>query len=349
MSTRRIRIVRVSGLRALRLLAACFIVAAMAVTTGARAAVVLAPGDIVAIDQNAAFSGTGELVKVNPVTGAQTPIATGSSSLMYTPYDAVYLNNKLYAPDGSLRQLDRIDPLTGSVTAITSFTDADSWPVNIAVDGAGKLLVTDTNLGRIYRIDPDTGARTTLSSGGLLSRPHGLTLEPATGKILVADFGNAGRLIRVDPTTGAQTLLSSNGLFVIPRDVQVATDGTIFVSDSYAGGGNGAVLRVNPTTGAQTLVATGGFIAGVLNLAIEADGKILLAETSSDVNAAGGILRIDPTTGAQTRLSFGGRFLNPAGVIVIPEPGAMLVVMVSVPFLCARARRNLCRRESSVP
>src|SRR4051812_29725533 len=158
MRTRRIRIVLTSGLRAVRLVASCVVLAAMAVTAGARGAVVLAPGDIVAIDENAAFTGSGELVKVNPVTGAQTTIASGSSSLMYTPYDAVYLNNKLYAPDGTLRQLERIDPLTGSVTSITSFTDTDSWPVNIAVDGAGKLLVTDTNLGRIYRIDPDTGA-----------------------------------------------------------------------------------------------------------------------------------------------------------------------------------------------
>jgi sugar lactone lactonase YvrE len=60
------------------------------------------------------------------------------------------------------------------------------------------------------------------------------------------DF-SGGRVIRLDPRTGAVTVLASG--FGAANAITQSHDGTLFVSDSFAG----AIYTVDPATGAKTL------------------------------------------------------------------------------------------------
>jgi hypothetical protein len=84
---------------------------------------------------------------------------------------------------------------------------------SVAVEPSGTILaVAGTNNGfnnaNLVRIDPVTGAQTLVSSNGLFSTPHDVTVGD-NGVIYVIDGGNH-MLITVDPVTGQQTALSLN-------------------------------------------------------------------------------------------------------------------------------------------
>lgn len=311
---------------------------ALVVAHSAPAAVPLGAGDIVVADQNSS-NGYGQIVKVNPATGARTVIADAMNySILSTPYDAAYLGGMLYVPDGSLDRINRVNPNDGSITPITQLPSGSLVGL-MTVDAGGQLLVPDLDLNLIHRIDPVTGTPTVVSSGGFLSNPFGITTDPL-GQILVSDYGGTPKILRIDPTTGAQTVVSSGGMFVVPRGLAVEADGNIVVVDQAAFGGNGGVIRVNPLTGAQTMVASGGSFGSNIDLALEADGDILVSMTSSTVNPAGGVLRINPVTGAQTPLSYGNGFLNPGGLTVIPEPATGVLLIAAGAAASGRARRR---------
>src|SRR5205823_1762934 len=59
---------------------------------------------------------------------------------------------------------------------------------------------------------------------------------------------------------GAQTLVTSQGFFNgNVGGIALADNGTIYVGDADAFGGNGGIIGVNPITGSQSMIASGGF------------------------------------------------------------------------------------------
>jgi sugar lactone lactonase YvrE len=93
-----------------------------------------------------------------------------------------------------------------------------------AAPGPGRLLVLDRR-GRLLRNLAVAG-----SSPNLL----GLGFNPATGALLVVDFGN-GQVLRVDPETGASTPFFTVGLPSGLNDIAFDRAGNVYVSDSAAG------------------------------------------------------------------------------------------------------------------
>ena len=96
-----------------------------------------------------------------------------------------------------------------------------------------------------------------------------------------------------------QSLLSDDVQLVNPRDVAVALDGTVHVSDS--GAASGTVFSIDPTTGVATsLTSPLGGTGSALGLAATrrglADGDIVVANTGNFASQ-GAIVRIDPATG----------------------------------------------------
>ncbi len=243
---------------------------------GESAAVALNPGDIIVADYDA-FGGPGGVIRVDPVTGAQTTISSGGSFVQ--PFGiAIDAAGNLLVTDhlafGGSGGIIRVDPTTGAQTTISS-GGSFVQPRGIAIDAAGNLLVADYAAfgggGGIIRVDPTTGAQTTIASGGsFVFGLYGIAID-AAGSLLVADlnaFGGSGGIIRVDPTTGAQTTIASGGSFVEPYGIAIDAAGSLLVVDARAFGGLGGIIRVDPTTGAQTTIASGGSFGTPVGIAI---------------------------------------------------------------------------------
>lgn len=110
-----------------------------------------------------------------------------------------------------------------------------------------------------------------------------LSLDAATGDLLVADSPN-GTLWRMHVDgTGAQQLASG---MVRPTDALAAPDGSIFIADEY---GN-AVLRLSPT-GTLTKIAQ---LPDPDDLAWDVDGSLLVTALGDNT-----VVRLEPATGAR--------------------------------------------------
>jgi streptogramin lyase len=300
--------------------------AALALLPAAGAgAVTLSPGDAVVVDDGA-LGGVGAVIKVDPLSGAQTTVTSGLENVARGV--ALESDNQILVTEfqgfGGFTGVTRVDPATGAKTTVSE-DGLFSVPSGLAVEPDGDILVADPSAGLI-RVDPVSGEQTLVSAGGSLAIPLGVAVE-ADGDILVADrdaFG--GGLIRVDPVSGAQTTVSSGGSFSQPSGVAVEADGDILVANAgNSGGGSGcdvicppaSVTRVDPVTGDQTTVSASGSFVDPFGIAVEADGDILVADQNA-FGGPGGVFRVDPVSGAQMAVSSGGSFERPSGIAVVP-------------------------------
>lgn len=290
-------------------------------TTSARA-VTLNPGDVVLVDADS-FGGLGGVIKVDPISGAQTKISQGGSfshspvALAFDSDGTIWAINR-----GGNPGLVRVDPISGAQTPIST-GGLFVKPNGIAVEADGNVLVSDFDgfggTGKIIRVDPATGGQTVVASGGSLVDPTGMVLD-ANGDILVADFGEpggTGKIVKVNPSTGAQTVVSSGGVFIDPFGITLDLDGNILVADFDNNGGAGKLIRVDPVTGTQSIVSSGGFFVNLAGVAVEASGNILVSDANA-FGGPGGIIRVDPITGVQTSVSSGGSFVTPRFLVIAP-------------------------------
>ncbi len=119
---------------------------------------------------------------------------------------------------------------------------------------AGTILVADPGRNGVIAIDPLTGEQQVLSSGGLFVEPTGITVDPQSGDILVADSGGPsgqGGVIAVSPLDGGQRPVSLDGVFAEPSGVTIDANGKAQVADAFSG-----LITVDLATGAQTLLAS---------------------------------------------------------------------------------------------
>jgi DNA-binding beta-propeller fold protein YncE len=107
-------------------------------------------------------------------------------------------------------------------------------PVAVVVDAKGQLLVADSVAGSISVFAADGSWRGSFAEG-LLSRPCGLAIHPADGRIFVADagahqvavFDAEARLVRRLGDRG-----EALGFFNFPTHVAVDRRGRLYVSDT---------------------------------------------------------------------------------------------------------------------
>lgn len=259
----------------------------------------LAPGDLVVADAKA-FGG-GAVLEVNPLTGAESVIASNE-------------------------------------TPVNKASQLFDLPFTLALDQDGDILVANTgNLGGscsggcggVISVNSTTGAESVLSSNALpvnassqyFVEPTGIATGPQ-GQIFVANWNGVSReneVIGVDPATGKETLISSNsmpvnassGYFTYIQGLVVDQAGEVFAADPLAFGGTGGIIEVNPSSGKETEIsansvpvnASSQYFHAPSQLVFNAAGRIVVADWCSTASGCGGVIEVDPQTGKETLLS----------------------------------------------
>ncbi|MFZ1306495.1 MAG: PKD-like domain-containing protein, partial [Ferruginibacter sp.] len=162
------------------------------------------------------------LIKANPLTGNQSPVAPLASFS------------------------------TGPLGA----------PMGLLINNTGKIIVANPMpSSNILSVDSTTGATTVLFSGGNLGFPTGVVYL-ANGDLLVTDatlfLGGASKVIRITPA-GVQSVVTSGGFLTLPLDLALIDQNTLVIADggSFASQPD-RIIKVNLTTGVQTVLSIGG-------------------------------------------------------------------------------------------
>lgn len=292
----------------------------------------LNPGDIVVADSgfclycNPVVSLGGRILRVDPVTGEETVIASGGY-LNSTGAIVIDATGKIIVSVAG--GIISVDPDTGDQAVIASGEYLNP-PGPIAIDAAGKIIVGVP--GGIVSIDPATGDHAVIASGEHLNSPGAIVID-AAGKIIVGSttgYAGLGSIIRVDSATGAQHLVSSTGYisgFIGPAGLAVDASGDIIVSNNGYGVGAGSILRIDPVTGNQAVITAG--LVFPWSLAIDGIGDIIVVDSLGFWNGFGRIVSTNPLTGFQTVIAGGGLFVNPRGIAIVP------------PAVSSHSRKNL--------
>jgi DNA-binding beta-propeller fold protein YncE len=161
------------------------------------------------------------IFRIDPVTGSQTTVTSGGLLALAVPMGIAV------GPDGGLFVANsngfsaatpgvvRVDPASGAQTAVASGGEFFDTPWDLVVAHDGTMYVTNQHSntpGRpgvtgVIRIDPGTGQQTMLSTGAILTGPHGIAID-VDGTLLVTNTDQWGDsyVVRIDPQGGASIL-----------------------------------------------------------------------------------------------------------------------------------------------
>lgn len=249
-------------------------------------------------------------------------------------------NGQIIAADFAASRLFLVDPVSGERTILTGLDSLTGITTGDGIALNGPVAAIELPDGRIasgqfqgdfgiYAVDPATGDRSLLSGSSVDGSPsvgtgpelavRAIILSPDGQSIYATSF-NLDAVMSVDIATGNRTIISSAGTpeepavvgtgpaFTSPLGIDIAEDGTIFVSDLATDGG--AAFMVDPVTGDRTLITgetTVGsgvdinpFGIGVFEGLEGVPGqRVLLADGN-------GLIEVDINTGERTLISAGG-------------------------------------------
>ena len=251
--------------------------------------------------------GNGDVIRMDPGTGAVSPVASGSPLDSPSGLDFAR-DGALFTADYSLPGLVRINPVTGSASVVAEGPPFFAEPLDVEVGPDGQLYVAEEQGGfeAVLKVDPATGQTEAISPGGLLTDPYALTIRHRDLVAFVAD-GSGDQVVGVDLRTGAQQLVSDDPDLDSLQGIALAPNGTLYVLDAI----DNQILRVDPVTGAATPITTGGLLSGnAYNIAIEPAGTIVVANINGN-----NVVRVDPANGAQSEV---GMATSPEGIVVEP-------------------------------
>ena len=191
------------------------------------------------------------LIKINPSTGAGSPI--GNTGLSYLQNIAINSKGKIYGSDNQ-GNLYRIDALTGQAVLISS---PGLGPINgMAFDNNDTLYTVAGYNGPwrwgfqyLYTVDPTSGASNLI--GEIEVRITGLSFDPAHANLWGSDYNS---VYMIDKFTAISTLIGNTDFDYELTDLQFDIAGNLFATaggDYFAG--------INKTTGAGSLIGEIGF------------------------------------------------------------------------------------------
>jgi hypothetical protein len=207
-------------------------------------------------------SSTPGIVRIDPVTGSQTLIASGSLltrpvALAFNGPDSLVVANSNGPSD---RKVVGVNLLTGVQTLIANLSLSSVQDID--VESSGKIIALDFGIfnsggGRVVRIDPLTGITTTVASGGFLVNPSDLVIAPSGNFLLSNRLSNSNtngsQLIEINAVTGAQRLITT-----MPREGWIAQESlnSLIYADFTL---NTPLTRIDLTTGAKQAISNLSF------------------------------------------------------------------------------------------
>ncbi|WNF01074.1 PQQ-binding-like beta-propeller repeat protein [Streptomyces luomodiensis] len=282
----------------------------------------------------------GEVVRIDPHTGATSTVATGFRQPVSVRFDS---HDRLYTLDGATGQLIRVDLATGAKETVAVLPAAAD---NMVIDRRDHAYVSNMADSSVVRVDLTTGAGRALTKSPL-AFPQDIASEGNT--LYIAD---STALRRVDPRTGkvneiARRLSSElqfpSGISATKRHLVLTSEliGTVQVVDRTTGEpvravdgldkpadavelGDGSLVVSEPATGRLLhIVGTtprplAENLGAPTGLVLTRDGDLLVTDTTG-----GRLLKIDPKSGAVTEIARG--LGTPRAVAVAPD-GALVVL-----------------------
>ena len=200
-------------------------------------------------------------------------------------------NGNLFIVDSGNNKIRRVDVGTQVITTVVgtgvfNYTGDGGLataatmqaPGDVIVDSAGNLYIADSGNAVVRKVTASTGIITTIvgnhgfgfgGDGGpalsaTLTNPFGLTLDPATGNLWIADYQN-NRIRLYTPANGQISTAVGNGLvgdtglatsasLYDPRSPALDAEGNLYIVDTS----NSRIRVVNATTQViSTLVGNG--------------------------------------------------------------------------------------------
>ena len=249
-----------------------------------REVVVEPSGKILVLDCCFGTTSQNVLLRIDPVSGKQSPLAQfGKPNVSGAVDIAVDANGNIFA-----------------AIVVFGFQENDYY---------------------IARADPlGFSPPSMLTSGGYMQHVRAITVDRSGNVIVLSGDGGQrqGRVIRVS-SSGSQTLVSKSGRLEDPEDVIVDVNGDYLVLDRFpTGGGENAkgfeIVRVKRDTGDQTQVASDYYGAGlVLNdLARNATGTIFGVN-----HVAGTVAKVNRVIGAGVQQTIATGLAQPSSIAVV--------------------------------
>lgn len=245
---------------------------------------------------------------ITTVAGSGTPTSTdgtGTNASFNTPTSITFdTNGNLYVVDFFGNKIRMITP-AGVVTTLAgsgsrAFADGTgtnasfNYPWGIVTDNLGNLYISDRDNGRIRKLVIATGVVTTLAGNGsgtstdgtgtnaIISYPIGLTIDPATGTMIVVDGSRirrvtfAGVVTTIAGNTTNATIdgVGTNASFNGPLALAADSEGNIFVGEQ-----TGYKIRKITPAGVVTTIAGSGTATTVNGIGASASFNQVLGVT----------------------------------------------------------------------
>ena len=270
----------------------------------------LSDGDIIALGYR-----SGHVVRIDPKTGVQTPVAA-----LVAPIDnlAIDSNDRVYISHSSFNGITELDPVTGATKRVVwGELSAPAGLTMVMSNGREMIVAADAWSHR--SIDPLTGVVTILPAGPGVFGSNGIAADDA--RIVLTNISPAGMVQVIDRATGniTGTLFG----FGAPYGVLTTTEGFLVVdyaADALISVGSGD----QPT---RSTIATQ--LGGPVGLARGEDQSVYITGHSD-----GTVSRVDLTTGARVVVASGlnrpeGLARLPDGSLAVAEVGARRLVLVN--------------------
>lgn len=231
-----------------------------------------ADGDVLVLESSG-------LTRVDALTGARTPVATGFGQ----PAGLASAGRFAWVSDPARGEIVEVHLGTGERTPILQRSAPSEWvPERAAVQG-DQALVTGSGL---HRVGLDDGSRRPVEAPAA-ARPFGIAI--VGGQPLLTDPGRAA-LIRPDAVISAAGVRGKGPRFVEPAAVAVLPDGDLAVTDRS----RGCLYRVDPETGDRAVLGPSLDEPGD---AVARGKTLLVAESGRGV-----IVEVDLATGRRRDL-----------------------------------------------
>jgi len=266
-------------------------------------------------------------------------------ALLNGPFDVGFdVDGNLYFSDTFNHRIRRVDARTGIISTFAGSSEAGyagdggpatrarlNEPYGIAIDKVANVYIADRHNHCVRRVDRTSGVITTFAGNGVagfngdggpasragMVEPNGLALDPAQGRLFIADVADH-RVRVVDLATGTISTFAGTGEAQHSGDggpamaagvfgaraVKVATDGTVYILERQ-----GSTLRVvDPRnsiiitmagTGARGYSGDGGLARDAVfdapkEFTLDPGGDILIVDTENHaircIHAANGIV-----------------------------------------------------------